>query len=235
MLQPTPLTRIVGEFRKTRHPQNVKSDKVLETCFQGQGIHDFRKPGTCEASDSQMCEVRESWFGEEMGSRTCGSPEPRAVDGTNFGGRPIREFVEDPDRESRAKTCTNRWRAKADSGICRGPSSGITRDDIHEPAEKQSQSCCPKKSEFRVWTSGRFVNMLDEKDILVCVHTRNILWGWGRFRHVKVPSSPYKMGRKGTCKRIQTFWNLCYLQRESQSLCALTLCLNVFCTLSLSC
>jgi hypothetical protein len=28
--------------------------------------------------------------------------------------------------------------AKADSRICRGPSSGITRDDIHEPAEKQS-------------------------------------------------------------------------------------------------
>jgi hypothetical protein len=101
--------------------------------------------------------------------------------------------------------------AKADSGICRGPSSGITRHDIHEPAEKQSQSCRPKNSGFRVWTSGRFVNMLDEKDILVCVHTRNILWGWGCFRHVKVPSSPYKRGRKGTCKRIQTFWNLCYL------------------------
>jgi hypothetical protein len=65
--------------------------------------------------------------------------------------------------------------AKADSGICRGPSSGVTREDIHEPAEKQSQSCCPKKSGFRVCTSGRFVNMLDEKDILVCVHTRNIL------------------------------------------------------------
>jgi hypothetical protein len=91
--------------------------------------------------------------------------------------------------------------AKASSGICRGPSSGVTREDIHEPAEKQSQSCCPKKSGFRVWTSGRFVNMLDEKDILVCVHTRNILWAWGCFRYVKVPSSPYKRGREGTCKR----------------------------------
>jgi hypothetical protein len=40
--------------------------------------------------------------------------------------------------------------AKADSGICPGPSSGVTREDIHEPAEKQSQSCCPKKSGFRV-------------------------------------------------------------------------------------
>jgi hypothetical protein len=40
--------------------------------------------------------------------------------------------------------------ANADSGTCRGPSSGVTREDIHELAEKQSQSCCPKKSGFRV-------------------------------------------------------------------------------------
>jgi hypothetical protein len=163
---------------------------------------------------------------EEIGSRTCGSPEPRAGDGANFGGRPIRESVEGSVRESRARTCANRRRSKADSGICWGPSSGVTREDIHEPAEKQSQSCCPKKSGFRVWTSGRFVNMLGEKDILVCVHTENILWAWGCFGYVKVPSSPYKTGRKGTCKRIQTFWNLCNLQRESQSLWALTLYLE---------
>jgi hypothetical protein len=124
--------------------------------------------------------------------------------------------------------------AKADSGICRGPSSGITRKDIHEPTEKQSESCCPKKSGFRVWTSGRFVNMLYKKDILVCVHTRNNLWAWGCFRYVKVPSSPYKRGREGTCKRIQIFGNLCNLRRGSQSLRALTLCLNVLRTLSFS-
>jgi hypothetical protein len=39
---------------------------------------------------------------------------------------------------------------KTNSGICRSPSLGVTREDIHEPAEKQSQSCCPKKSGFRV-------------------------------------------------------------------------------------
>jgi hypothetical protein len=50
--------------------------------------------------------------------------------------------------------------------------------------------------------------------------------------YVKVPSSPYKRGREGTCKRIQTFWNLCNLQRESQSICALTLCLTMLRTLS---
>jgi hypothetical protein len=49
------------------------------------------------------------------------------------------------------------------------------------------------------------------KDNHVCVHTRNILWGWGCFRYVKVPSFPYKSGRKGTCKRIQTFLGLVLL------------------------
>jgi hypothetical protein len=114
---------------------------------------------------------------------------------TKFGGHARRHVRTDEE-------------AKAKSGICRGPCSGVTREDVHELVEKQSQSCCPKKSRFRVWTSGRFVNMLGGKDILVCVHSRNILWGWGCFRHVKVPSSPYKNGRKGTCKRIQTFWEL---------------------------
>jgi hypothetical protein len=51
--------RTVGEFRKTRHPRNVKFDKVLETCFSGAG-NDFRKPGTYEAPNSRMYEVRES-------------------------------------------------------------------------------------------------------------------------------------------------------------------------------
>jgi hypothetical protein len=40
--------------------------------------------------------------------------------------------------------------AKANSGICRRPISGVSCEDIHEPGEKQSQSCCPKKSGFRV-------------------------------------------------------------------------------------
>jgi hypothetical protein len=179
-----------------------------------------------------MCEVRESWFGEVMGSRTCGSPESRAGDGANVGRQPIRESVEDPVRESRVKTCTNRWRSEGQFGNLLKTQFGVTLEDIHEPAEKQSQSCCPKKSGFGVWTSGRFVNMLDEKNILVCVNTRNILWAWGCFGYVKVPSSPYKRGREGTCKRIQIFGNLCNLQRESQSLCTLTLCLNVLRTLS---
>jgi hypothetical protein len=151
-------------------------------------------------------------------------------------------------------TSSWRWRElrrTADSGICQGLSSWVTREDMREPAEKQgrfgnllrtqfgshagrhSRTGGEAKSKFRVWTSGRFVNMLGEKDILVCVHTGNILWHWGCFGYVKVPSSPYKRGRKGACKRIQTFWNLGNLQRESQSLCALTLYSNVLRTLSL--
>jgi hypothetical protein len=47
-----------------------------------------------------------------MGSRTCGSPESRAVDGPNFGGRSIRESVEDPVREFHMKTFTNGRRSK---------------------------------------------------------------------------------------------------------------------------
>jgi hypothetical protein len=37
----TSLGSDVGEFRKTRHPRNVKSDKVLETCFSGAGNSRF--------------------------------------------------------------------------------------------------------------------------------------------------------------------------------------------------
>jgi hypothetical protein len=50
----------VGEFRKNRHPRNVKLTKFLRHVFQVQETHDFRKPVTCEASNSRMCEVRES-------------------------------------------------------------------------------------------------------------------------------------------------------------------------------
>jgi hypothetical protein len=59
------------------------------------------------------------------------------LSGTQFGSHARRHARTDEE-------------AKADSGICRRLSLGVTRGDIHEPAEKQSQSCCPKKSGFRV-------------------------------------------------------------------------------------
>jgi hypothetical protein len=107
---------LLGNSGKPVTLETLSLTKFSRHVFQGQGIHDFRKPGTREALNSRMCEARESGFGEEMGSRTCGSPEPRAVDGANFRGRPIREFVEDPVRESRAETCTNRWRSEGRFG-----------------------------------------------------------------------------------------------------------------------
>jgi hypothetical protein len=138
------------------------------------------------------------------------------------------------------KPGTSNWqrhelRRTTNSGICRESSSEIMRGEIHEPAKKQSQSCRPKTSGFWVWTGGRLVNMLDEKDILVCVHIRNILWARGRFGNVKVPSSPYKRGREGTCKGDSDFWNLCHRLGDSLSPFVLILCLNVLRTLSLAC
>jgi hypothetical protein len=106
----------VGEFRKTRHPRNANIAKFLRHVFQEQETHDFWEPGTCEASDSRTREVRGLLFGEEVGSRTCRSLEPRAGDGANFGGRPIRESVGDSVRESRAKTCMNLRRSESRFG-----------------------------------------------------------------------------------------------------------------------
>jgi hypothetical protein len=103
----------------------------------------------------------------------------------NFGGRKIRESARSLFRKSR---------------------TGNSRT-----SEKQSQSCRPKKSGFGVWTSGKLVNIWDEKDILVCVHIRSILRARGCFQNVKVPSSPYKRGREGTCKWIHNFRNLSIL------------------------
>jgi hypothetical protein len=95
--------------------------KFLRHVFQGQETHDFRKPGTCEAPNSWMYEVRESWFGEVIGSRTCGGPEPQAGGGANFRGRPVRESVEDSVREFHVKTFTNRRRSKVKVVVPKSP------------------------------------------------------------------------------------------------------------------
>jgi hypothetical protein len=136
-----------------------------------------------------------------------GSLEPaksRIREYAEFGNLDLARRWSHEHAEARNLNC--RWpelRRTADSGICWRPCSGVRRVDMCGPAEKQgpiresvedlvrefhaktftnpgkkqSQSCSPKKSGFRVWTSGRFVNMLDEKDDHVCVHTGNILWG----------------------------------------------------------
>jgi hypothetical protein len=132
--------RSVGEFRKTRHPRNVEFNEVLEICFQGQGACDFQESWTCEASESRTRDFQESWACEVSESRTCDPRESQTGEVTNFGGRKIRESARSLFRKSR---------------------TGNSRT-----SGKQSQSCHPKKSGFGVWTSGRLVNMWDEKTFL---------------------------------------------------------------------
>jgi hypothetical protein len=98
----------VGEFRKTRHPRNVKSDKVLKTCFSGVGNSRFSEAWNLRSLEfanvrsSGILIRRRNWVTNMR------KPGTRAGNGANFGGRPIRESVEDQVRGSRAKTCTNR-------------------------------------------------------------------------------------------------------------------------------
>jgi hypothetical protein len=168
---------LLGNSGKPVTLETLTLTKFSKHVFQEQGIRDSRKPGTCEVSNSRMCRVRESWFGEEVESRTCGSSESqlsmaRTLESDQFGNL-LKTLI---GSQALGHAWTS-WEARANSGIYWRPSSGVSCEDIHEPREKQSQSCSPKKSGFRVWTSGRFVNMLDKKDNHVCVHTRNILWG----------------------------------------------------------
>jgi hypothetical protein len=100
-------------------------------------------------------------------------------------------------------------------------------------SRKQSQRRHLRTSVFSIWTSGRLVNVWDLKDIRVCVHTRNILWVQGYFRNVKVPSSPYKRGCEGTCKRTHNFWDFSSLWGDSLSPLASLLYSNVLTVLSL--
>jgi hypothetical protein len=154
---------LLGNSGKPVTLETLSLTKFSKHVFQEQGIRDSRKPGTCEVSNSRMCRVRESWFGEEEESRTCGSPESqlsmaRTLESDQFGNL-LKTLIES---QALGHAWTS-WEARANSGICWGPSSGVSCEDIHEPGEKQSQSCSPKKSGFRVWTSGRIVNMLDKK------------------------------------------------------------------------
>jgi hypothetical protein len=131
----------------------------LKCVFQEQGIRESGKSETHGVSNSQVCRVRESWFGEKADSRTRRSPEPKLLmvwtSGIYWFGNLMKTLCGTQAQEH-ART---RGKARAVSGIWGRLSSGISGEDIHEPREKQSQSCSPKKSGFRVWTSGRLVNI----------------------------------------------------------------------------
>jgi hypothetical protein len=134
------LKTFVGEFRKTRHPRNVKFDKVLETCFSGagnsqdwslkfanvrssgilirwrNGVTNMRKPGT------SSCRWRELRRTIDSGIRRGRSGITRKdMHEPMKKRRPIRESVEDPVRESRVMTFTNWRRSKVKVIVPKSP------------------------------------------------------------------------------------------------------------------
>jgi hypothetical protein len=51
---------VLGNLGKPVTVETLSLTKFSKHVFQEQGIRDSRKPGTCEASNSRMCRVRES-------------------------------------------------------------------------------------------------------------------------------------------------------------------------------
>jgi hypothetical protein len=51
---------VLGNSGKLVTLETLSLTKFSKYVFQEQGIRDSRKPGTCEASNSRMCRVRES-------------------------------------------------------------------------------------------------------------------------------------------------------------------------------
>jgi hypothetical protein len=190
----------VGEFRKTRHPRNVEFNEVLEICFSG-------------ARHMRFSGILGLWSFGVANMRLSGISNLRSLGVMN-----LRKAGISNQRSHELQRAEIRESARS---LFRKSQTGNSRT-----GEKQSQSCRPKKSGFEVWTSGRLVNIWDEKDILICVHIRNILRARGCFRNVKVPSSPYKRGREGTCKDTHCSWKLEHSVGDSRSPLASLLRLN---------
>jgi hypothetical protein len=85
------------------------------------------------------------WSRKHVEARNLEMAMARTSEDGRFGSLSRTQFGSHARRHAR----TNE-EAKVDSGVCRGPSSGVACEDFHESTEKQSQSSCPKKSGFRV-------------------------------------------------------------------------------------
>jgi hypothetical protein len=111
--------QICWGIQENTSPSKRRSLTAFPKCiFQAQEIREYRKSGTCEASSSQMCGIRETWFGEETEPRACGSPESqlfatRISEVFRFGN-PVKTPFE-TQALGRARTCGE---AKATSEIC---------------------------------------------------------------------------------------------------------------------
>jgi hypothetical protein len=142
--------QLLGNSGKPVTLETLSLTKFSRHVFQGQRIHDFRKPGPLKPRIRECAKFRnldsvKKWGHEHAEARNLELSMARTSEDGRFGNSSRTQFGSHARGHARTDGET-----KADSGIYRRPSSGITCDDIHEPAEKQSQSCCPKKSGFRV-------------------------------------------------------------------------------------
>jgi hypothetical protein len=115
----------VGEFRKTRHPRNVKLNKVLEVCFSGAGnsriseAWNLRSLGFANMLSSGIL-IR-----QRSGVTRVRKPGISTGDGPNFGELPIRESDEDPVRGSGVWTSMNQ---RGEKGPVRGSAEDLVRE-----------------------------------------------------------------------------------------------------------
>jgi hypothetical protein len=164
-------SRVLGNSGKPVTLEMLRLTKFSKYVFQEQGIRESRKHGTYEVSNSRICWVRESWFGKEVESRARGSPESQLAMARTSENCRFRNLLKTLFGDQACGHPRTDGGERTNSGICWRSSSRVWWESIHESGEKQSQSCRPKKSGFRVWTSGGFVNMLGGKrHSCICSH-----------------------------------------------------------------
>jgi hypothetical protein len=129
----------VGEFMKTRHPRNVKFDKVLETYFSGAGNSRFsevrnlwspefanvRSSGILIRWSNRVTDMRRpgtsSWRWRELRRKDSSGVSREDIHELVKKRRPVRESVEDSVREFHVKTFTNRRRSKVKVVVPKSP------------------------------------------------------------------------------------------------------------------
>jgi hypothetical protein len=97
------------------------------------------KPRIRECAKFGNLDSVKKWGHDHAEARNLELSMARTSEDGRFGNSSKTQFGSHARRHARTDE-----EAKADSGICRGPSSVVMHEDIHEPAEKQSQSCCSK-------------------------------------------------------------------------------------------
>jgi hypothetical protein len=115
-VNPFPRGANVGEFRKTRHPRNVKINKVLEVCFSGAGNSRISEAWNLRSLEFANMLSSGILIRQRSGVTSARKPRISTGDGPNFGELPIQESVEDPVRGSGVWTSTNRRRRKDQFG-----------------------------------------------------------------------------------------------------------------------